>query len=835
MLRKVCRKKDSCRKVLPLRKRVSLTKMSETSIWITAESGSIYERFWNGVQWVIAPHDLPSSAGPAVSVFKVNQTILALSEAGFLYQMQLTEKSELVWVEFAAGADQQSAREEGGDRIMIKSGVVANDEERMFFCAKNGTLLELAQIEPPRYVNHGQPPGADVAAIADVGSVRRNLVFTISSAGDLYEHDSNTKPPWKKHIWREGSVEDTALIPLRGCSTQGIGGASATSLFLITKAGKLVERRLNQRKWKWIVHGGSENELLTSITSVQQNEPSEKYSVFLTTASGLILEYQIMKQAGVANEYQLQDSWVNHEHPQHATVARGVPGLAYQVGRVFYALDDGRLAELHLSGLGGENSGPVHQNINRRKMPLNYIWSVLDAPETEGWNAEYCTEERGPFNCMMGVKDETNDFGSTRTMTRRRKRTLLTYLIPDASSLNEGKSLEEEPLEEKWVNKNFHMRVMQGGRSFFMVSGSGLTFEYLYNDNVGLWLRHEHPTAMNGAVGSYNGSLFLVDIYGNLLIRERSSNELEWINCTAMKKGRQIIAGPPWDRIHGTGIKVTAEDALYFVSKSGRLLQFTVALRNFKWKDCKHPANTKIATIVDQQVLRDKIVFVIGRNGRLYQYNTLSGLWHEHCQSQHLVLSRSPGTAMRSSALSLKGSLFMISEDGGLVEYHWNSQDGWAWVEHGTPNGGVSFIGAPGPSYEDHQLFLIGSDGKVYLRYLDQMEWKWRDCGFPDSESMLIEEERQAGRSDKKESICMDTVSLQDTEDLELSRGNRKCDPKVASTRPIRSAEDAVIFELRNGRLAEMRQVKHSDWIWSRIIATPTSSCMANFWAAAAS
>ena len=81
-------KKDSCRKLLPLRKRVSLTKMSETSIWITAESGSIYERFWNGVQWVTAPHDLPSSAGPAVSVFTVNQTILALSEAGFLYQVR---------------------------------------------------------------------------------------------------------------------------------------------------------------------------------------------------------------------------------------------------------------------------------------------------------------------------------------------------------------------------------------------------------------------------------------------------------------------------------------------------------------------------------------------------------------------------------------------------------------------------------------------------------------------------------------------------------------------------------------------------------------------------
>lgn len=73
--------------VLPLRKRVSVTKMTESSIWVTGESGSIYERFWNGIQWVIAPHDFPISAGHAISIFIVNQTILALSEAGNLYQV----------------------------------------------------------------------------------------------------------------------------------------------------------------------------------------------------------------------------------------------------------------------------------------------------------------------------------------------------------------------------------------------------------------------------------------------------------------------------------------------------------------------------------------------------------------------------------------------------------------------------------------------------------------------------------------------------------------------------------------------------------------------------
>lgn len=80
---------------LPLRKRVSLTKMSEISIWITGISGSIFERFWNGLLWVIAPHDLPLSAGYAVSVFIVNQTVLALSESGNLYQVIIKHPNRL--------------------------------------------------------------------------------------------------------------------------------------------------------------------------------------------------------------------------------------------------------------------------------------------------------------------------------------------------------------------------------------------------------------------------------------------------------------------------------------------------------------------------------------------------------------------------------------------------------------------------------------------------------------------------------------------------------------------------------------------------------------------
>ncbi|MBA0594421.1 hypothetical protein Gorai_011326, partial [Gossypium raimondii] len=522
-----------------------------------------------------------------------------------------------------------------------------------------------------------------------------------------------------------------------------------------------------------------EDHHLTSITPLLEDELKERFfSLFLTTSTGSVFEYQIPKHLGkssTAQEDQISEAWQNHMHPPNAKAARGIPGLKFQLGRILFALDDGRLAELHLPG--------------------------LDAPESEGWNGEYCTEERGPMNCIAGTP---------------RSRLV--------------KASEEYRFPDNWINTSFRLRLVQAGVSFFIITEAGLIFEYLYTESVWLWLRHDHSTPMRGALGNYNGSVFFVDVYGTLLIRERSNNELAWINCTAMRKGRQIIGGPPWDGMSGK-LKVTAEDALFFVSKSGRLLQFSVALRKFKWKDCRNPPETKLACIIDQEVFRENIVFVVGRNGRLYQYNKVTELWHEHHQSQHLVLSRLPGTAMRPSFFSLTGSLFMLSEDGGLVEYHWNAWNGWNWVEHGTPSKDVTLVAPPSPCIKGNQLFLIGSDGNIYLRYMDQLIWRWKNCGFPQNGDGDTRDQTEMGANDRMQEVCMDndpTANL----DINLENPNdqnRKCDPKVAPTRPIPFSEDSVIFELRDGRLAEIQKVQDSKWVWQRVIGTPTSSCKGSY------
>ncbi|KAK7406030.1 hypothetical protein VNO78_07645 [Psophocarpus tetragonolobus] len=811
--------------VLPRRKRISLTKISETSVWITGESGSIYERFWNGMEWVIAPRDLPVSAGSAISIFIINQTILALSEAGNLYQMrvQLGESSQPVWVEYKSTDTEKE--------LLMKSGVASRDGQRAYFCTKNGTLVELAGVEPPRWMNHGQPAGANVAGIADATSTRE-----VVSAGDLYEYDRKSKPSWKRHMWQERTAQASPLMPSKGYSLPGLSGDHSESLFLLTKEGILVERRLHQRKWRWLIHGRPQDQSLTSITPALQDESSETSSIslFFTTSYGSVFEYQIPKQLGLVQNNQFPGAWKSHQHPLHAKAARGIPGLQLYIGRILFPLDDGRLGELHPLGLGGESSGPSQLQNIRRKASTKYVWSMLDVPESEGWNAEYCTEDRGPRNCLAGIKDESEESVVSSVAGRRKQSQPQNhYLSVGASGGRLIQSLEEYNIPDDWISSNFRLRLMDEGKSFFLIPDNGLIFEYICIESAWIWMRHESSTAMKGILSNYNGSLFMVDTHGSLLLRERSGKELAWRNCTAMKKGRNVIGGQPWDGLPGQEKKVTVEDTFFFVSKTGRLMKLMVFWpRRLKWKDCRNPPDAKVACIVDQELFRKNIVFVIGRNGRLYQYNKVTDLWHEHYQSQHLVLSQFPGTVIRPSLKTLSGSLFILSREGGLVEYQWSSLYGWNWVEHGTPNKGVTLVGSPGPSFEGNQLFFIGSDGKVYLRYMDKMSWKWKDCGFPYVGSKLVEAYTQEGfQEEKVDCIDEDSVSY-----LKKDQGNFECDSKVkyyspvAPTRPIPFSEGSVIFELRDGRLAEIQLVEKREWVWSRIIGTPASLCLENYW-----
>lgn len=138
---------------------------------------------------------------------------------------------------------------------------------------------------------------------------------------------------------------------------------------------------------------------------------------------------------------------------------------------------------------------------------------------------------------------------------------------------------------------------------------------------------------------------------------------------------------------------------------------------------------------------------------------------------------------MRLSSPSLQGSLFMLSADGGLVEYNWNPSHGWNWIEHGTPDPSVILVGSPGPCFRGAHLFLVGSDGKVYLRLLDNGTWKWKGCGFP----YMANQKHVSDNHDHKETCTYDDLAdrLEKIEE-NLQALNENCDSKVSiSTIPL--------------------------------------------------
>ncbi|KAG8052647.1 hypothetical protein GUJ93_ZPchr0001g30865 [Zizania palustris] len=283
---------------LPIRRRISLTRMSESSVWVTGQSGSIYERFWNGVVWVIAPHELPISAGYATATFIVNTTILAMSEAGILYQLQLNEHAQPIWTEVAFNSEEQFT-DHGeitqSQSMRIRNGIVSYDGKKLFLSITNGSLLEVTELQPLRWNYHGRPPGGDVSYISDAGNAKPGTVFTVSSMGDLYEFDKESRPSWKKHIWSEEKAENVSLSSSVGCALHGLLGSNSVSLFLVTKDGLLVERRLHRRKWKWYKHGAPKIQRLSSITEVQQDEYNDVSSIYFTTITGKVFEYQFPK------------------------------------------------------------------------------------------------------------------------------------------------------------------------------------------------------------------------------------------------------------------------------------------------------------------------------------------------------------------------------------------------------------------------------------------------------------------------------------------------------------------------------------------------------------
>ncbi|KAJ4981924.1 hypothetical protein NE237_032761 [Protea cynaroides] len=83
--------------------------------------------------------------------------------------MQLSESSQPFWIERTPKLERDPHMETEPSLILIKSRLYRG---KVYFSTMDGSLLELSEVEPWRWIYHGRPPGANVAAIVDAATIR---------------------------------------------------------------------------------------------------------------------------------------------------------------------------------------------------------------------------------------------------------------------------------------------------------------------------------------------------------------------------------------------------------------------------------------------------------------------------------------------------------------------------------------------------------------------------------------------------------------------------------------------------------------------------------------
>ncbi|KAG0483985.1 hypothetical protein HPP92_012069 [Vanilla planifolia] len=193
----------------------------------------------------------------------------------------------------------------------------------------------------------------------------------------------------------------------------------------------------------------------------------------------------------------------------------------------------------------------------------------------------------------------------------------------------------------------------------------------------------------------------------------------------------------------------------------------------------------------------------------------------------------------------IKGSIFMVSENGGLVEYHWNTMYGWEWVEHGTPAMGIILVGDSGPCLGQFRVVCDWVKWLcLYRRQLYERTWRWTNYGI--FQGTILRK-------------WVTTKAFYGENGHNSETYKEYCNQKGGTVRPIPFSEDSLVFELQDGRdpdrikrnvgklfevnqtsteqIAELRRSNQevSTWEWVRIIGTPNSICLTNYWTAVAS
>ena len=749
--------------------RASAHRPSRNSLcrWVVGRSGAVFERFFNGKNWVYIPHVLPEGVS-ALHVSVVDRSVVVHTASGGVLRRSVGPDRRLQWLMVALPPEMRVA-------TLLSADSWRGTERSLWTISVMGDLWEMHSCNGSWQQYH-HPRGDPLVALADVHSLRDGSVFAVAAGGMLWELVRGTT--WRQHALPPAGQEGLSrgFAPLAGVSLP-LRGGSSTLLLLAADGSGLMERRWDPsgRAFSWQFHPApawlQPSAVLTGPLSVfflpsGPGAATELVPVVLVVAAdGTVLEFAARGRAAepgviesAESTSQLDWRWARMTTPEDTQIATA-SAVTLEPGRLLFLAADGRLAEYEPEGFGPAGA----PRPGRPPSPTQGRWSIHEVPETEGGNAGYCALEAGPYNCMTGVVSSVRL--RTEALAGVGMDVITATAVVPAAKGSRGRPLV--PVAPWLSGAGMQLRLMLP-HSLFVLGPGGMMHERFFNGHAAVWVAHDQPRRLVAVAAVFNFSVIVLDDAGVLHIRERHGDSLRWRRLSAAP-GRgsgidgdesgaaavPLVGVPPWDQCcaHPQWGVRKANPWLHFLGADGALKELAMLPSGrTAWRDTGPVpggagGGDVRPTIADSHVLRARCTFVVGVDGVLYQYNQVTGTWTMHALPSSMGPLAPAAGAVHRSLDTPAGSLFLRARSGALLERRWellgpgSSEGFWRWVDHGRPpledsDGTPPVLGGPvgpvGPTLVDGSVFLVTEQGCVVQRaHLGTGMWAWLQHDFP--------------------------------------------------------------------------------------------------------
>ncbi len=283
----------------------------------------LYERWWDGVEWVWLNHGRPNGErmAQAPGAAMLDEKLFVVTETGSLWERHWRDDlRQWVWNDHGRPANQRIVHAPGAAMAGVK----------LFVVTETGNLWERhwrSDLDRWAWEDHGRPNNERIVQAPGAAMLDEKL-FVVTETGSLWERH------WRGDLGR-WAWEEHGRPANQRITTEAGAAMSGEKLFVATETGNLWERhwRGDLGRWAWEDHGRPGNQRVVHPPGAAMSASK----LFVTTADGNLWERQWRGDLG-------RWAWEDHGRPPGTSAATG-PGGAMMDSKLFVGAANSHLFE----------------------------------------------------------------------------------------------------------------------------------------------------------------------------------------------------------------------------------------------------------------------------------------------------------------------------------------------------------------------------------------------------------------------------------------------------------------------------------------------------------